>query len=249
MKMPGMFKPFCTVLILLSMFTVQSCKKDEQVAKPDTTIYSATISISHFFGDSLLHSAPATYITASSDTIRVSQLQYYFTNIVFQRSDGSLVAANNYHLVDFSDPLTSMIKISNIPKGEYTRILFFVGVDSLHNHSGAQTGALDPAYSMFWTWNVGYIFFRINGNFGSTNTSYSLDLGGDANLMKYSLPLNMELSADKTIKLKMDLKELFQTPFNYDLKSDQKDIHTTNEPGISKLVQNSVDMFSVLSVQ
>jgi hypothetical protein len=36
-----------------------------------------------------------------------------------------------------------------------TAIKFLLGVDSLKNVSGIQTGALDPAKGMFWTWNTG----------------------------------------------------------------------------------------------
>ncbi len=38
-----------------------------------------------------------------------------------------------------------------------------LGVDSLMNTSGAQTGALDPLRGMFWTWNSGYINAKLEG--------------------------------------------------------------------------------------
>jgi hypothetical protein len=36
-------------------------------------------------------------------------------------------------------------------------------VDSARNVSGAQKGALDPNNGMFWTWNSGYIFTKLEG--------------------------------------------------------------------------------------
>ena len=48
-------------------------------------------------------------------------------------------------------------------RGSFNQLSFIIGVDSLHNVSGAQTGALDPINGMFWTWNTGYIFAKFEG--------------------------------------------------------------------------------------
>ena len=36
-----------------------------------------------------------------------------------------------------------------------------LGVDSLRNVTGVQTGALDPAMDMYWTWNTGYVMAKL----------------------------------------------------------------------------------------
>ena len=48
-----------------------------------------------------------------------------------------------------------------------------IGVDSARNTSGAQLGALDPANSMFWSWNSGYIFVRMEGNSPQSTQPYN----------------------------------------------------------------------------
>ncbi len=56
-----------------------------------------------------------------------------------------------------------------VPAGEYNQLTFIVGVDSLRNtmNISRRTGVLDPASSMdngmYWSWNSGYIFFKIEG--------------------------------------------------------------------------------------
>ena len=50
-----------------------------------------------------------------------------------------------------------------MPAGNYNSLSFLLGVDSMHNVSGAQTGALDPANDMFWTWNSGYVMAKMEG--------------------------------------------------------------------------------------
>ncbi len=59
--------------------------------------------------------------------------------------------------------------------------VFLLGVDSLHNVSGAQTDALDPAKDMFWTWNTGYVMAKLEGNSPSSalvNNKYEFHVGG-----------------------------------------------------------------------
>ncbi len=75
---------------------------------------------------------------------------------------------SDYHLVDFSDSSTSSIKL-RLPGGEYDEIQFQLGIDSADQVRGAQSGALDPLKGMFWTWNSGYISFKIEGKSPESN--------------------------------------------------------------------------------
>ena len=50
-----------------------------------------------------------------------------------------------------------------LPAGQYNKISFLLGVDSLKNVSGIQTGALDPLKDMFWTWKSGYVMAKLEG--------------------------------------------------------------------------------------
>jgi NaMN:DMB phosphoribosyltransferase len=56
-----------------------------------------------------------------------------------------------------------------------------IGVDSTHNVSGAQTGALDPANGMFWSWNTGYIMAKMEGTSPQStanDNSFIFHIGG-----------------------------------------------------------------------
>lgn len=228
------------------------CKKDQTTPPLDNPTGAITFNISHVFGNNPLRFSKS-YITAN-DTIRIqSQFAYYFSNIKLTKTDGTIVSPGNFFLVhydiDSQNPDSTTVTINNIPQGDYKTLSFVLGVDSLHNHTVGQTGALDPSLGMCWFWNTGYIFYRLKGNFGATNTSFSFDLGGDANLMTYDFPATFSLVDSRKINLKMDIQKMFNGQFNYDLKVDDKDIHSTTANGISKLVQNSKDMMSILSIQ
>ena len=104
------------------------------------------------------------YKNANGDEFNVTTFKYYISNISLIDKDGKYVAVpDTYLLVNAADSASLTQQINNIPAGKYTGISFIIGVDSLHNFSGAQTGALDPARGMFWTWNSGYIFVKMEG--------------------------------------------------------------------------------------
>ncbi len=58
--------------------------------------------------------------------------------------------------------------VLRIPEGEYKTLTFTLGVDSLRNTKdiSQRTGVLDPTGAgadMYWSWNSGYIFFKMEG--------------------------------------------------------------------------------------
>lgn len=245
-----------TMLFVVSIFP--GCKKDSKDEPKETPVTMGTLKIhlKHYWDQDALIMSPHTYYTAAQDTIRITKLSYYLSNVMLQSTAGEWVSLGNYNLVDLDDPSTTDITIENMPvdNGSYKKIRFSIGVDSARNHTGAQTGALDPGYGMFWSWNTGYIFFRIKGGFNTTQ-NYSLDIGGDQNLpvVEIDLPVdpNPVTVPNKTLdlQLKMDLKAFFNSPNAYDLKVDAKDIHNPLEPGITKLVQNIGTMSTLIKAE
>jgi hypothetical protein len=95
------------------------------------------------------------YLNAAGDTFKISVFKYYLSNISLDS-----VKVPGYFLVN-EDSAAS--KVIPLPKGRFKRLSFTIGVDSLLNCSGAQEGALDPLYGMFWTWNTGYIMAKLEG--------------------------------------------------------------------------------------
>ena len=114
-------------------------------------------------GKSLLLDS-AQYINSFNQTFTVSKLRYYISNISFGNDEDKWSTFPQSFLIDAADSASQFIHLSHSAKEKFTSIKFIVGVDSLHNCSGAQTGNLDPLKGMFWTWNTGYIFFKIEGH-------------------------------------------------------------------------------------
>lgn len=121
------------------------------------------------------------YTNAANETFKVDLLQYYISNIILKSEDGSeyiIPQEESYFLIKESDATTQKIQLSNIPEGNYNEITFTVGVDSLRNtmSPAERTGVLDVGVEgagkeMYWSWNSGYIFFKMEGNSTAIETT------------------------------------------------------------------------------
>jgi hypothetical protein len=123
----------------------------------------------------------------------------------------------------------------------------------LKNVSGIQTGTLDPAKGMFWTWNTGYVMAKLEGNSPAANTpqhSFSYHVGGykqneqtirEINLM---LPKKIDYTSNNcTIVVAADILKWFNAQHEIKI-SDAPFCH---EPGTlaTRLADNYAKMFSI----
>lgn len=117
------------------------------------------ISFVHKVKDSKLILHDTAYTNPFGETYTVRKFKYYVSHLFIK---GSKLQKDKepYHLVDESKPETLSFEFTAAP-GYYNNINFLLGVDSLKNVSGAQSGALDPLNDMFWTWNTGYIMAKL----------------------------------------------------------------------------------------
>ncbi len=97
---------------------------------------------------------------------RINKLKYYISNILLTGKN-----VHNkmgiYYLVNAANDENAIELI--LPEGKYYNLTFLLGVDSIKNCSGAQTDALDPMNDMFWTWNTGYVMFKLEGTSDASN--------------------------------------------------------------------------------
>jgi len=171
-----------TIINLLAFaiaFQSSSCKKDEVNNNQNNSTGSIVIEFDHVWGMNMAPFQMNTDIVQpmSGDTLNVSLLKYYISNIQLVKNNGDLYnIEDGYYLID---PENNTIELENIPSGEYKGVNFLIGVDSLKNFSGLQTGALNPSNGMFWSWSTGYIFVRIEGSSQNSPTGQFLyHMGG-----------------------------------------------------------------------
>lgn len=117
-----------------------------------------------------------------SDSIFIETIKFYISNIKLAIDDSIIFQEpNSYHLIDFENISTKTISL-NYPKNIiFNKIIFKLGIDSATNVSGALGGDLDPTKGMYWTWQNGYINFKLEGKSNicqSRNNEFQYHLGG-----------------------------------------------------------------------
>ena len=225
-----------------------SCEKDD--SKPAPVLH---LDITHRAG-SKLFALDSTFTTPNGDQFTPSLFKYYISNISLIRTDNSVVdVPETYFLVDQSNDATLMPMIENAPVGDYKGIRFLIGVDSTRNTSGAQSGALDPANGMFWTWSTGYIFYKLEGtspsiaspgNFryhvggfeGTYNNIRQVELDFDGDI------LSLKNGGHPELHLILDVLEVFQTPTLIDMSTFSSTVMSANADA-QTLADNYADMF------
>jgi hypothetical protein len=202
-----------------------------------------------------------TYTNAFAEDYSIKTFKFYLHGLEFINSQNNTtfrIDKNNHYLINVQDTGSTPIKL-NLPSSSYDRISFIIGVDSVRNVSGAQTGALDPALGMFWTWSTGYIMAKLEGNSPVATTPNNVieyHIGGfkgaESVLRKVTLNfpatqklvLKQETTSDITITA--DIDSWFRHP--NPIRISQKPVAMT--PGIlaTQIADNCSNMFTVVEI-
>ncbi len=196
-----------------------SCKKEEAEIIGSGTL---NFEFENVVDNASLELNTKTYTNASSEDFNISTFKYYVSNIELTDSKGSIYKVpENYFLIDQSEESSLKPMIEGIPAGDYTKISFTIGVDSARNFAGAQTDALDPLNGMFWTWNSGYIFVKLEGSSPAsvaTNNKLAFHIGGASAttnaIRKTSIdlaPYTLRIRTDKVpeVHIKVNVAKMF----------------------------------------
>lgn len=135
-----------------------------------------------YAGDDRLTLNTGSYVTAGNDTITLDKFRYYISNIKLKKADGTYFTYprnDSYFLIDAQSAPSQIMELVGIPLGDYTEISFLLGIDSLKNYSPSaeHVGILSPDKGMYWTWNTGYIFWKLEGGF-KQNQKFVYHIGG-----------------------------------------------------------------------
>jgi hypothetical protein len=214
------------MVLFASSFVLTSCKKDEEPEPvvptvPANEVGMFKIEFEHMFNSSAF-ALNTEYTNGAGEQVTWTRLDYYITNVQLVKTDGTIWSEpNSYHLIKSNEAASQLLTISNVPKAEYTDVRFCIGVDSTRNVSGAQTGALDPANDMFWSWNNGYIFVKSEGTSPqASGGNYSYHIGGfrtdnGSNVvtaLSYnvgSTPMNVRPAAAPQVHFMVDMSKFF----------------------------------------
>lgn len=237
-----------------------ACQREVAFAPAPDATHNLTI---HF--KPVVDNAPLvfgdTYKNTWGEDYSVSMFKFYLHQIkLINTTDGTSYDVNKdeYFLVNFSDNNTATLQLKAVPF-TYDRIGFVVGVDSIRNVSGAQTGALDPAKGMFWTWNTGYIMAKLEGNSPASaqvNNKFEYHIGGFSGPDNVVLPLTLPfpqgqsvtMSANKNSELTIAVNANAWFSGSHDIEIAVNPVCMTPGPLSKQIAENYLKMFTVTNV-
>ncbi|MFN8249842.1 MAG: MbnP family protein [Ferruginibacter sp.] len=201
-------KNFLYISLFTALFAT-SCKKDDAPAYDSNVKADLSVEFDNVVGAADLALNTGSYTNAAGESFTVTKLKYYVSNFVLTRTDGTVYTVPQkdcYFLVDESDESTHE-PILSVPEGEYATISFLVGVDSLRSTMdiSQRTGNLDPAgvaSDMYWTWNSGYIFFKMEGTSPASTMmgEYMYHIGGFGGMTSSTINNIKKVTLDLTAR-------------------------------------------------
>ncbi len=174
----------------------------------------------HYAGDSGL-SKQTTYYNYYNQPFSVSKFKYYISNISLTSSDGSSIFFEYSYLIDNDDEESQQIILPVGKVQNFSSVEFIIGVDSLHNCSGIQSGALDPLNGMFWTWSSGYIFLKMEGKSALSTLPKNMieyHIGGYASPNTAIRKIKIALNKTNSAILKVDVSKLLSAVNKIDFR-------------------------------
>lgn len=146
------------------------------------------------------------------DTLIITNLKFYISNLRYYKND-SLVCTSRKraHLIDFAS--VKSLQIAEERLLEYDKIVFNIGIDSLTNVTGIFDGDLDPVNGMYWTWQSGYINFKLEGNAThcpARNNKFYWHIGGYLEPFYAMREIALDCNSNKPIEIVIQLDELFK---------------------------------------
>lgn len=139
------------------------------------------------------------YFNSAKEALQINRFMFYTSQWkAINTQNDTIELSKEHYLVNIQDGQSLKLPFQ-IPVN-IKKIIFNIGVDSIKNTTGIQTGVLDPAKGMFWTWRSGYIMAKLQGTSPQANTAgnrFSYEVGG------FQLPYN----AVRTIVLALTPKQ------------------------------------------
>lgn len=117
------------------------------------------------------------------DSIQINSFKFYVSNIEFWLLGHQVFRDTKANLID----LDGKQEITTNYSGSFDSIAFQVGVDSLQHLLATMDDDLDPVFGMYWAWQSGFIFLKLEGAATSCRTAhqnFTYHLGG------YRAPFN-----------------------------------------------------------
>ena len=240
-------------LVLLS-FLLAACG-DDSPADPIPQTYVQLKFVPTFHGQPL--SIDSVYTNSYGQQLRVENLQFYLSNIYAHNGSDSTLLKQAF-LVTLLEPKTLSLSVS--PQS-FSSLSFGIGVPGNLNknvdpsqYANSNPLSVQGSNGMFWYWNTGYIFVKVEGRYELTGMpnvplveSYSFHMGDDPlyRVLHFNTG-NVSLAEgdERTFNIEVAVDSVFNRPVDQiDLSIDNLTHTTSNFPLAERVTNNFVSAF------
>ena len=158
-----------------------------------------------------------TYKINETDSLQIEIFKCYLSNFKLYKGEKLVYTEpESYHLLDVENRESLSFNLKIPENTAFSHLEFNLGIDSLTNMEGAMGGDLDPTKGMYWTWQSGYINFKLEGTSNlcdNRNNAFVYHLGGYAhpNNSIQTVRLAMKKSSDnQPILIEMDVAKFLE---------------------------------------
>jgi hypothetical protein len=242
-------KKLFSLVLLFALWGCQPDKKQDQETNLNLSFKLKEGNIPYNFNQ--------VFKTNQGYRVLVNTLKFYLSHIYLHTQNNDSVLIKDLGLIDFGSAEKQEIKTSPA-NNTYQGISLFLGVPA--NLNGTSNPDFDPSIfenshplnlinNMYWTWNTGYIFLKIEGKIDTTGienvpltNNWFYHNGTDAlyTYKKWDIPFNYPEKTNKTIVFTIDLKTFLEGDSNnsIDIKANPFS-HTTDNFALAQRVMNN----------
>lgn len=237
-------------LIALIAFGTTSCEDDDDPVVPVAVAKASLhLNIDHKFNaDAFVLNQ--NFTLTSGEVVNFSTAQFYLGNFRLMDDDQNVTPFADSYLL--ADPTVVHKEIGEMDAHHYHMIMLNVGVDSATNENfqpidfadGHPLAAL--INNMWWSWNAGYIFFKLEGQVdrdadGTFDDNFEYHIGTNANILNLQIMVHSSVSAGE--ELEVDLAVDYAKFFNSIDLSTELQGHMGPANVVAKLKANAAQAF------
>jgi cytochrome c peroxidase len=184
----------------------------------------------------------------------VSRLDFLLGDIALKKADGEWMGLNDWQAFISLRNGRNGFTLRGIPEGSYKAVRFLVGLPAEVNNSDAAKYPADHPLNpnlngMHWSWQGGYIFLALEGSWRESSgriNGFSYHLATDRMLTSVELPATLDLKADHSLKLSLDVARLLR---DTEFSADSTSTHSrADDPLARKLQGNLAPAFAISTV-
>lgn len=152
------------------------------------------------------------YLSRAEAELKIETLRFYISNLRLAMNDSvTWQERESYHLYDQSARNSFTLTVpANI---RFNTLKFDLGIDSLTNVSGAMGGDLDPTKGMYWTWQSGYINFKLEGKSHQCQNpkkEFQYHLGGYQKPFDALQAVSLKTASKDVVMIRFDVKQFIE---------------------------------------